>query len=229
MRVTIHQPQYLPWLGYFDKIDQADCFVVLDNVQFKKNEWQNRNRIRTATGWQWLTVPVLHKFPQLITEVGVDNAAPWGRKHFQALISNYHAAPFFASHRPFFEDLYARRWDRLVDLSLAALRYLITALGIETRVVLASELTTEGTSTARLVSICRALGADTYISGAGAHDYLDSGLFESAGIRVEFQEFRCPKYPQQFDGFEPNLSVVDLLLNCGDDALAVLRRARPPR
>ena len=226
MKVAVHQPQYLPWLGYFDKMDQADCFVVLDDVQFKKNEWQNRNRIKTASGWQWLTVPVLHRFPQLISHVKVNNAARWSRKHLQALISNYSASPFFAVHRPFFEEIYARDWTMLLDLNLATLSYLVEALGIRTKLHLASSLPARDGATDRLVAICQALGADTYLSGAGGRGYLDVERFEEAGIRVLFQTFQCPLYPQRFGAFEPNLSIVDLLFHCGEQSLQVLRQGR---
>ncbi len=228
MRVAVHQPQYLPWLGYFDKMDRADCFVLLDDVQFKKNEWQNRNRIRTPAGWQWLTVPVLHRFPQRIAEVRIDAAVPWARKHLGALTGNYAGAPAYERHRRFFEDVYGRPWDRLLDLTLATLDYLTGALGIVTKVVLASalDLPPAASATDRLVAICRALGADIYLSGAGGSHYLDPSQFDRAAIRVEVQAFACPAYPQRFDGFEPNLSVVDLLFNCGAESLAILRGGR---
>ncbi len=225
MKVAIHQPQYLPWLGYFDKLDRADQFVILDDVQFKKNDWQNRNRIKTASGWQWLTVPVLHRFPQRISEVRIDGAAPWGRKHWRALLANYGGAPAFAPHRSFFESLYARDWQLLVELSLAALGYLVDALGITTKLVLASalDLPAPADASVRLAAICRALGADTYLSGAGGRDYLDLAPFDRAGVRVVFQAFACPVYPQRFGAFEANLSIVDLLFNCGAQSLTVLR------
>jgi hypothetical protein len=225
VRVAVHQPQYLPWLGYFDKMDRVDCFVLLDDVQFKKNEWQNRNRIRTAAGWQWLTVPVRHRFPQRIAEVLVDGQAPWRRKHLAALVASYGVAPAFPVHRPFFADLYARDWSRLVDVSVTALTYLAGALGITTKLTLASTLALPDSirATERLVAICRTLGADAYLSGAGGREYLDVERFEQAGIRVAFQAFRCPTYPQRFGAFEPNLSVVDLLFNCGPASLAILR------
>ncbi|MBI4611286.1 MAG: WbqC family protein [Candidatus Rokubacteria bacterium] len=228
MKVAVHQPQYLPWLGYFDKMDRADCFVLLDHVQFKKNEWQNRNRIKTAAGWQWLTVPVLHRFPQAISEVGVNNRARWSRKHLQALVLNYAAAPFFETHRAFFEEVYSRQWAQLIDLALETLGYLVDALGIQTKLVPASSLAlreAEG-KTERLIAICQALGGDTYLSGCGGLDYLDRQRFADAGIRLAFQDFRCPAYPQRFGPFEPNLSVVDLLFNCGSQSLSVLRQGR---
>ena len=228
MKVAIHQPQYLPWIGYFDKMDQADCFVLLDDVQFKKNEWQNRNRIKNALGWQWLTVPVVHRFPQRLAEVRVNDAAPWSRKHLRALSMNYAAAPAFDAHRAFFQEVYGREWKLLTDLTLATLAYLVEALGIETKLVLASSLALpeREDATERLVAICQALGADTYLSGTGGRDYLDVGRFAEAGLQVHFQAFRCPIYPQRFGAFEPNLSIVDLLFNRGERSLQILRQGR---
>jgi hypothetical protein len=142
------------------------------------------------------------------------------------LRSSYSGAPFFEVHRPFFEEVYAREWARLADLNLATLRYLAEALGLRTTLVLASSLPAREGRTERLVDICRALGADTYLSGAGALGYLDLGRFEDAGIGVAFQTFRCPLYPQRFGPFVPDLSVVDLLFNCGQGSLEVLRHGR---
>jgi hypothetical protein len=228
LTVTIHQPQYLPWVGHFDKIDRADCFVILDTVPFTRNGWQNRNRIKTPAGPAWLTVPVRHRLGQSLAEVAVDGFAPWARKHRRALRLNYERAPCFARHRPFFDALYARPWPRLIDLNLEAFRYLAGALGLKTTTVLASSLGVAGTATERLVAICRALGAGTYLAGAGGHGYLEVRRFEEAGIAVAVQEFACPTYPQRFGAFVPNLSIVDLLFNCGDDSLARLRAARAP-
>lgn len=228
MRVAIHQPQYLPWVGFFDKIDQVDCFVLLDDVQFKKNEWQNRNRIKTAAGWQWLTVPVLHRSSQRISEVKINPTVPWERKHMQALISNYTSAPFFELHRPFFEDLYGRAWSALLDLNMATITYLVEALGIQTKLVMASSLPLqpELEATDRLVAICQGLEADTYLSGAGGRGYLEISRFEDAGIGVLFQNFQTRPYPQCFGLFISDLSIVDLLFNCDGDSLHILRQGR---
>src|SRR5207253_7130508 len=116
MRVAIHQPQFLPWLGYLDKIDQADLFVVLENVQFKKNEWQNRNRIRTAQGWQWMTVPVLHDFGQKINETKINNKVSWRQDHLRAVELNYRKAPHFDRYFPHFENVLAQEWEKLADI-----------------------------------------------------------------------------------------------------------------
>src|SRR5437867_3947740 len=121
MRIAIHQPQYLPWLGYLDKLDRTDVFVLLDTVQFKKNEWQNRNRIRTAQGWQYLTVPVLHEFPQRLDQVRINNQTDWRRKHQTALETHYRKAPHYERYAPAFRDLYRRAWERLAPPHIAGM------------------------------------------------------------------------------------------------------------
>ena len=132
MIVAIHQPQYLPWLGYFDKIEQTDIFVILDNVQYKKNEWQNRNRIKTANGWQWLTVPVQYKFPERIDHVKINNRIDWNRKHLNAIVINYGRSFYFKKYRSFFEDVYSQEWEYLVDINVYLIKFLIKALGMNT-------------------------------------------------------------------------------------------------
>ena len=226
MIVAIHQPQYLPWLGYFDKIDRADLFVFLDTVQYKKNEWQNRNRIKTAQGVQWLTVPVLYRFPERILEVGINPRVNWSRKHLQALRTNYAKARFFERCFAFFEALYAREWERLVDLNVECVRCLTQELGIDTPLRTASEFELSEEPTERLIDICRAVGADRYLAGSGGRAYMDLPRFEAAGIEVLFQVFGHPVYPQLFGAFEPNLSLVDLLFNCGEESLRLIRGTR---
>ena len=125
MRVTIHQPQFLPWLGYLDKIDRADLFIVLDTVQFKKNEWQNRNRIRTAEGWQWLTVPVLHRFGQRVQDVMINPTAAWREQHLRALEMHYARALFRDRYLPDLRAIYEKPWTKLADLNLAVIRWLL--------------------------------------------------------------------------------------------------------
>ena len=226
MIAAIHQPQYLPWLGYFDKIDRADVFVILDNVQFKKNEYQNRNRIKTAQGWQWLTVPVGYRFPQKISEVTVNNNTNWRHKHWQALVTNYARAACFADHAPAYEAFLGEDWGSLADLNTRTVRDLVTTLGITTPLRVASDWDLPEDPTGRLVRICVETGADTYLSGAGGQDYLDLRQFETAGIDVLFQEYSHPEYPQQFGSFEPYMSAVDLLFNCGPDSLGIIRSGR---
>lgn len=226
MRVAIHQPQFLPWLGYLDKIDQADLFVVLDTVQFKKQEWQNRNRIRTAQGWQWLTVPILHKFGQKLSDVRINPTVDWPAKHLRAIEMHYerarHCTRFFEGLR----DLYGRPWERLADLNLAVIRWLLDAFGIKTPLRLASEMALREEATDRLIDICRTVAATHYLAGAGAVGYMDMPRFEASGLRIEVQDFRHPVYPQCYEPFEPGMAAIDLLFTCGDEALDRLRSTR---
>ena len=226
MTVAIHQPQYLPWLGYFDKMDRSDVFVLLDSVQYKKNEFINRNRIKTSAGWQWLTVPVHFHFPERIDQVAVDNRAGWTHKHAQAILTSYGRAPYFATFRPFFDSLYERSWELLRDLNVHAIRGLAELLGIKKEMPLSSGWALDEDPTGRLVDICRRMGADTYLSGAGGEDYLELSQFDEAGIRVVFQHFEHPEYSQRFGPFEPFMSVVDLLFNSGEQSMEMIRRGR---
>lgn len=226
MIVAIHQPQYLPWLGYFDKIDRSDVFVLLDNVQYKKNEWQNRNRIRTAHGWQWITVPVLYKFPQKIREVKINNRVDWKKKHLHALVYNHSKSPYFDDHRPFFKDAYNRNWEYLVDISTHMIKYLVRALGIDTKILIASDFNLRDHPTERLIDICRTVGANTYLSGVHGARYMDMEKFMQAEIKVIVQNFRHPVYDQLFRKFEPFMSVVDLLFNHGKESLNIIRGTR---
>ncbi|MDQ5985413.1 MAG: hypothetical protein CSYNP_01123 [Syntrophus sp. SKADARSKE-3] len=224
MIVSIHQPQYLPWLGYFDKIDRADVFVLLDNVQFKKNEWQNRNRIKTAQGPQWLTVPVQYKFPQRIHEVEINNQERWQHRQRQAIVSNYRKAPFWTMLDDFFEEIFSKPWPMISDLNIFVVKRLATILGISTPVYIASELSEfPEDPDERLVAITRLLGADTYLAGSGGHDYMNPVIYEEAGIQVMFQDYKHPVYSQLFGQYEPYLSVIDLIFNHGPDSLAILR------
>ena len=224
MIVAVHQPQYLPWLGYFDKIDQADVFCFLDNVQYKKNEWQNRNRIKTSQGRQWITVPVLYRFPQKINEVTINNAVNWKRKHLQALITNYTKAPYFQKHINFFEDTYSRSWECLSELNIYLVENLCKKLNIQPKAtVLASNLSLRDDPTDRLIDICRSLGGDTYLSGQAGIDYMNMERFKENGIKVIVQDFKHPEHTQCYGDFLTHLSVIDLLFNCGPDSLQILK------
>ncbi|MEK6738914.1 MAG: WbqC family protein [Planctomycetota bacterium] len=224
MIVTIHQPQYLPWVGYFDKIDRADVFVLLDNVQYKKNEWQNRNRIKTAQGWQWITVPVLHRHTEKITEVKINNTVDWPKKHLHALKYHYAKTPFSREFMGFFEEMLSARWERLVEINVHAIQYLCKALGIQKEILMASGIPSlREEPTHRLIDICKHLHADTYLSGKDGAKYMDLEAFAQAGVNVTFQDFHHPVYPQLYGAFEPCMSVVDLLFNCGGDSLKILR------
>jgi hypothetical protein len=228
MKLAAHQPQYLPWLGFFDKMDRVDRFVLLDVVQYKKNEWQNRNRIRTADGWQWLTVPVHYRFPMSIREVTLDDeGGRWRRKHREALRIHYARSPFRAAVLPALEALLNEPFDSLAALNGLSVRLIAGLLGVRTPIDLASEIPglPEGADD-RLVALCRHFGCAEYLAGAGGADYMDLETYRRAGVRVAFQDFRHPAYSQAYPGFEPNLSAVDLLLNCGPGSIARIRETR---
>jgi hypothetical protein len=226
--IAVHQPQYLPWLGYFDKIDKAEFFCFLDNVQYKKNEWQNRNRIKTASGWQWLTVPVLYRFPQKIDTVRINNQVNWQKKHLQALITNYSKAPFFDAFISFFEQVYTKQWELLADLNIYLVQQIIEMLNLEKKTVVnASELQLREDPTDRLIDICQTLGADTYLSGPNGANYMDLERFRKKGIRVALQDFHHPRYPQLYGDFQSHLSIVDLLFNCGPNGIEKIREYNP--
>jgi hypothetical protein len=228
MIVSVHQPQYIPWLGYFDKIAKSDSFVFLDRVQYKAREYQNRNKIRTKDGCMWLTVPVISKDKgrQAISEVLIDNEMPWKRQHLNSLKIWYSNSPHFKECFPFFEELYGRHWDRLANLNVYIIEYLLKELSIKTKVYFESALKISGTKTDRIIQICKKLNADTYLSGAGGRDYLDENKFKEEGIELRYQEFVHPEYHQRFNSTEedflPFMSTLDLLFNEGPNSLGIL-------
>lgn len=226
MKLAIHQPQYLPWLGYFDKLDSADVFVFLDTVQFKKHEWQNRNRIRTKDGWQWLTVPIIDRFPERIDRVEINGKTDWQRKHCQALRLHYGGAPCWEPLGPELVALLEKPWGALRDLNVALSELLCRHLGITTPRLLASSLSAREDPTERLIDICRAVGATVYLAGQTGPAYMDVTRFSQAGIDIDVQAYQHPQYPQRYTPFVSHLAVVDLLLNCGPESLQVLRSGR---
>jgi hypothetical protein len=224
MIISIHQPHYLPWLGYIDKIDRADTFVVLDNVQYKKNDWINRNKIKTAQGSQWLTVPVTYHHPEKINQVKIDNKTSWGKKHLHALITNYSKSSAFEEHLPFFDDLYSRKWEYLSELNIHIIHYIIKVFGIKTQVVMASHFELREESTERLVDICRQLKGDIYLPGSHGQYYMDTEKFEKENIKIITQDFKHPVYQQLYGDFLPHMSFVDILFNHGSQGIEIIRK-----
>lgn len=225
--VAVHQPQYIPWLGYFDKMDQCDVFCLLDTVQYKKNEYQNRNRIKTDKGWQWLTVPVTYRFPQRIDEVRLNAGDNWVRKHLEAIRTHYRKAPYYELYIGRLISFFEQKRHNLVEVNEACIRLIMDMAGIDCEVVSASRLPMEcDHPTARLIEIVRFLGGDTYLSGKDGAKYMDVDLFQQEGIGLRFQDFVHPTYPQCYGAFEPYMSILDLLFNCGPSSLSILRQTR---
>lgn len=225
MIVGIHQPHYLPWLRYFEKIARSEVFIVLDDVQYEKNGFQNRNKIKTPQGATLLTVPVQRPTLRPIREIETDSHSGWTEKHRRALEMNYRKAPFFEQYWPELAELYSRPWSHLAAFNQAMIELFVRQLGIETRLVNSSRIETTGASTDRLAELCRAVGGTEYLSGAYAvQAYLDPTTLESAGIRLAFQEWSAPTYSQLYPaaGFIPDLAIVDLLFNEGPRSLEIL-------
>lgn len=224
MILTAHQPVYLPWLGLFHKIALADTFVVFDTVQYLKKDWNNRNKIKTAQGLCWLTVPVLthQKFTQSLLEVAIDNSANWRKKHLKSIEINYAKAPFFEKYISFFRDLYKKEWGRLIDINDVILHFLLQEMRIKTKILYGHNLKLEGKKSDLVLDMCIKLRASTYIFGALGRDYADMEKFNKKGIGVIFQDYHHPVYSQQFGEFLPYASAIDLLFNCGEKSLEII-------
>lgn len=215
MKIAIHQPEHLPYFGFFNKMSKVDVFVLLDDVQFQKNGFQNRNRIKTSQGVQWITVPVLHSFGQKINEVRIDNRSNWRRKHLQSILVNYGKAQYFEKYFPLLQEIYSREWDMLCELNITLIQLFIQEFGIKAKLVRSSSLTKTGEKNKLLISICKTLNATSYLSGMGAA-YLDVPLFQKNSLEVEYTYFKHPQYRQLHGGFVENMSAIDLLMNeCG--------------
>jgi hypothetical protein len=230
MKIAISQPAYLPWLGYFDLIDQVDVFVLLDTVQFEKQSWQQRNRIKTPSGLQWLTVPVVFRghFGQRIHDVVIRDPE-FFRKHLRAVELNYRRTPFFEQYFPeFSEILRSYSASRLVELTQQVIQWFCRVLGIRTRFIQSSDLDSKGARTELLVNTCLGLRSDFYLSPLGSAVYLldDLDQFSRAGIEVGFQHYEHPEYRQLFLPFQSHASALDLIFNEGDHAMEIIRNGR---
>jgi hypothetical protein len=242
MLITGHQPNYLPYIGFFHKIYLSDIFVIVDIVQFVKRGpfgWINRNRIRTANSWIWLTVPVKtkDKFYQSILETEIENTMPWSRKHLKSIERNYHQTPYFHKYSDFFYQVYQKKWDLLAQLNEAIIIYLIEALGIKVKIIRASQLglhycykknesiSSTSSATDLIVEICQKLNSDSYLHGKHGHDYLDKNKTKRNKIKSYYQDFHHPLYKQTYEPFIPELSIIDLLFNYGDRSIEIIKNS----
>ncbi|MEM3551736.1 MAG: WbqC family protein [Candidatus Bathyarchaeia archaeon] len=215
-----HQPNYLPWLGLFDKISRCDLFIIEDNVQFERQGFTNRNKIKTSNGVKWLTVPVEHAGqPLLINDVRIanKNAPNWAQKHWLTLKYNYCRAPFWREYQDFFEQTYSQKWTMLIDLNMHIIRGLMRFFKIDKPLVTASSLRVSGRKSELVLNQCKAVGATVLLAGIGARAYLNIKRFEEEGIKVIFQDFKHPVYPQLHGNFVPNLSAIDYLFCVGGE------------
>ncbi|CAA6606259.1 conserved hypothetical protein [Rhodospirillaceae bacterium LM-1] len=215
--LVVLQPGYLPWIGFFDLLRQADYFVYYDDVQFDKHGWRNRNRVKGPNGANWLTVPVLHSGLglQAIKDIRIDNSQPWRRKHITTLRQCYAKA---ASREPYFTELAAlidQPWEKLIDLDIAAASLIANWLGLTPPAYRSSDMLIEGDRNRRLINLCHRFSATTYLSANAAQTYIDIDLFARNGIAVRWQNYAHPTYAQQHGEFLPYMSALDLVFNQG--------------
>ena len=223
VNLMISQPRYMPALNYIQRMSLCDVVAYLDSVQYTPRDWENRNKVKTADGWMWLSVPVVHvRRGQLIKDTRIDDSFNWRRKHIHSICQWYRKAPFFQRYFPQIERILGTRYNFLIDLNHAVLGFLLEEFQIECRFVLASELDVTGVGADLLVEICGRLGADTYVSGPLGRDYIADEKFRSAGIEIFYHDYIHPEYAQLFGGFQPYMSAIDILFNCGDDGYAVM-------
>jgi hypothetical protein len=223
VKVVILQPSYIPWRGYFGQIRKADLFIFYDDVQYDKHGWRNRNQIKTAQGKQWLTIPVHSKgvtegVP--IKDVRIDWSKPWTKNHLKALTFAYNKAPYFKEYRPLLESFYTRRDDCLADFTIETTIALSRELGIaSTRFLRSSGFPgINGVKTERLIQILKQVGAEHYISGPSAREYIEQEKFDEARITLEYMEYNYPEYPQLYPPFDPYVAILDLLFMAGRKA-----------
>ena len=219
MRVAIQQPEHAPWLGFFDKMKTCDLFVYLDNVQYKKRYFENRNKIRVGDCFRWVTVPVVSKgrFSQKINEVEIDNSVKWQQKYVGNVQAAYSKTSYFKKYFPDVEKVVNQDYGLLLDLNLALVDMVRRWAGIDTPCRLASEILPETSVTGSelILALCEKVDATEYVSGPDGRNYLDLSAFESVSIGVDYHDYVHPEYEQLHEGFESHMSVLDVFFNMG--------------
>lgn len=224
--ISIRQPGYFPYLGFFKKIESADVFVFLDDVQYTRSDWDNRNKIKTTDGSMWLTIPILNKSKEFLNEVKIDHTQNWIYKHKSAIKFNYQNSPFFDLYWKDIESILNKKYTKLIDLNMKLINYFKSVLDINTETVFSSDLKINSSGSEKLCQICMKLKADSYLSGELGQNYLDSKLFENNQIKIIFEKFEHPTYSQMNSKFLPNMSIIDLLFNEGNNSINILKKCR---
>lgn len=226
MIVAVHQPNYIPWIGFFDKMDQSHIFVILDTVQHSRKSVTHRNSIKSPSGSLLLSVPIQNK-GQPINRLLIHNEDNWKANHWKSITYNYSRSKYWELYEPSFKQIYHSNWTRLYDLNLNLIYLIRTILQIETKIVIESELeSTFEVGSRRIVNICKNLGATTYLSGVGAKSYNDEEDFQRNGIDLVYQRFIHPFYNQQWGSFISHLSILDMIFNHGPHAIEIIRQYR---
>lgn len=225
MKVTIHQPEHMPWLGFFHKIQSADIYVVLDNVQYRRRYFQNRNKVRTTEGWKWVIVPLKkeNRDELFIKDAHIFmGTGEWRKRNLGIIQSAYKNGACFGDYWDDFQKAYTSSSGKLIELNMNLLRFFFAALGLNPKIVYSSSLDIKAKKGDLIFEICRALKAKTYISGISGEDYLDLPRFKDNGIEVIIQEFHHPIYQQLYEPFLPCMSIIDLLFNHGKKSMDIV-------
>jgi len=226
MKLVIHQPNYLPYVGFFHKLSLADTLVIMDNTQYDK-KFTNRNKIKVPNDWIWLSIPINKKQKfSLNKEIEINNTESWQENHLKKISRSYINSNYYKkNYQSVFETFYTKQWTHLFNFNYEMLLQIIKWLGLKIKVIKESEISTHGKSTERIINISKELGAETYVSGIGGKEYMNEKLFLENKIKLEFQNFECPVYDQVFpEKFIPNLSIIDLLFQNGSESLSILQR-----
>lgn len=225
-KIAILQPNYIPWKGVFDLISRVDVFVFYDDVQFTAKDWRSRNRIRTAQGDIWLTVPVLTRGlrDQRICDAVIDPLSNWQTKHYKALKANYQKARYFKEYEYLLEEIYvANKWAKIADLNVFATKLLARAMGISAEWHRSSDLRQSGGKNGeRAINLCKVLGCDSFINGPSARAFMDASLFHEHGIELDYISYSYPEYEQLHRPFVHEVTVLDLIFNCGPNSRALV-------
>ena len=220
MKIGALQPGYLPWLGFFEQVYRVEKFVIYDDVQFTKQDWRTRNRIKTSNGVLWLTVPTHGHQTDMINEVTIANEQKWAARYLSAIRHAYGKAEHYQWLFPELETILSKHCDFLVDLDVQLIEMLLRKVGITAEIILASDLCIqEPDKNLKIIRTIKTLRGDYFYEGQAGKDFVDTNLFEKNEITVEFQHYQHPVYSQLWGEFVPNLSAIDLLFNCGPESL----------
>ena len=225
--VMIRQPGYLPNIGFFNKIQSSDVFIHLDDAQYAKDRFDNRNKIRTKDGFEWLTVPLKRPvFGKKLNEVLISYSNDWQKNHLNLIFENYQKTDYFSSYWNSIKKIIDKKHEKLIDLNINLIQFINSELKISTEIFSSSDLNISETKTKKLVSICSRVNATCYISGISGRDYLDEQLFSDAKIKLIYENFIHPKYDQLYGNFLENMSVIDLLFNMGEQSVEILSKCK---
>lgn len=218
MIVAIHQPNFIPWIGYFAKIEASDIFVILDDAEYSKGSLINRNKIKINNSAHWLTVPIENvkysiEESKNIYEIKIDNKQNWKKKHISTLKQYYNKSPNYINIVKMIEEVYSNEYEYLYELNIQLINQICVMLGIQKKMIFSSSLNVKSKSTERIIDIIKKLGANKYLSGHGAKSYQDENMFEKNNIELYYIDVTHTTYPQQGSGFIPSLSIIDYLFN----------------